>query len=268
MRPVRTGPVLGLSAAAIGQVALLVVLAGRVGLGPLGWTVGLGCGIGIPLGLGYALRRSGQTRLGPANRVTLARAVLVGGVAALVADSFVRGAAVATMTGLAAGALALDAVDGPVARATDSVSDVGAGFDRELDALLILVLSAYAARTVGLWVLPIGLARYLFLAAGRIRPWLRRPLPARYWRKPVAAVQAIVLTVAVADILPGAVTDVALAVALALLVESFGHDVWWLWHTERAVRRPPFEQPQGQGATGTTAPPLPPRVAPGGTNGG
>ncbi len=34
-------------------------------------------------------------------------------------------------------------------------------------------------------------------------PWLRRPVPPRHWRKVVAAIQGIVLTVAAADVLPG-----------------------------------------------------------------
>ena len=54
-------------------------------------------------------------------------------------------------------------------------------------------------------MLAIGLARYALLAAGRLLPWLRRPLPPRYWCKVVAAVQGIVLTVAAAGVLPHAV---------------------------------------------------------------
>ena len=59
-----------------------------------------------------------------------------------------------------------------------------------------------------------------------MRPWLRMQVPPRYWRKVVAAVQGIVLTVAVSGVLPAAVTELALVVALALLAESFGRDVW------------------------------------------
>ena len=106
---------------------------------------------------------------------------------------------------------------------------LGAQFDGEVDAFLILVLSVYVARSAGAWVLAIGAARYAFLAAGWPLPWMREPLPPRYWRKVVAATQGIVLTVAAADVLPAAVTVVALVAALALLAESFGRDVWWLW---------------------------------------
>ena len=46
------------------------------------------------------------------------------------------------------------------------------------------------------------------------------PLPPRYWRKVVAAIQGIVLTVAAADVLPRAVTEVALAIAAASCLPS------------------------------------------------
>ena len=46
-------------------------------------------------------------------------------------------------------------------------------------------------------MLPIGAARYVLVLAERVLlPWLRRPVPPRYWRKVVAAVQGIVLAVA------------------------------------------------------------------------
>ena len=88
----------------------------------------------------------------------------------------------------------------------------------------------YVARFAGAWVLAIGAARYVFLAAGWPLPWLRAQLPPRYWRKAVAAMQGIVLTIAAAQILPPAVTQALLVIALASLAESFGRDVWWLWN--------------------------------------
>ena len=121
----------------------------------------------------------------------------------------------------------LDAVDGWVARRTRT-SKFGALFDGEADAFLILVLSVYVAPLVGWWVLAIGAARYAFAVAGWGLPWLRGQLPPRYWRKVVAAAQGIVLTFAAAEVLPRALTQVALVGALVLLAESFGRDVWWL----------------------------------------
>src|SRR5439155_13351916 len=108
------------------------------------------------------------------------------------------------------------------ARRTRTTATFGARFDGEVDAFLILILSVYVARSVGPWVLAIGAARYVFLAAGWPLPWMRAPLPPRYWRKAVAATQGIVLTVAAADVLPRAITVAGLVVALALLAESFG----------------------------------------------
>lgn len=184
-----------------------------------------------------AVRADRPHRPGPADWVTLARATLAVGVAALVADSFDRPARVAILVTLAAVALALDLVDGWVARRTGTASELGARFDGEVDAFLILVLSVYVARSTGVWVLAIGAARYVFLAAGWLLPWLREPLPPRYWRKVVCATQGIVLTIAAADVLPPALTRAALAVALVLLAESFGRDVWWLRAHRRATER-------------------------------
>lgn len=225
MRQVRTGPVIGL----IAQLALLAALAATVGLGAAGWAVGVTYGVMTAALLTRGLIDQGKDSLGPADRVTLARAVLVGGVAALVGDSFAGSTSVPALVGLAAVALALDAVDGGVARRTGTVSTLGARFDMEVDASLILVLSGYVAVTFGQWwLLAIGAARYLFVAAGWPLPWMRGSLPPRYWRKVVAAVQGVVLALTAAEVLPTPVTNAALAGALVLLAESFGRDVWWL----------------------------------------
>lgn len=232
MSTVRTGPCIGL----LSQVVVLLALAGTVGLTVSGWLLGIACGVGTNVALVRGLDRFGTGALGPADRVTLVRATLVGAVAALTADAFVRPAAVPALVTLSVVALALDAVDGWVARRTGTASPLGARFDGEVDAFLILILSVYVARSIGAWVLAIGAARYLFLVAGWLLPWMRAQLPPRYWRKTVAAIQGITLTVAVADVLPRRATEAALVVALGLLTESFGRDVWWL--RREAVRSP------------------------------
>jgi phosphatidylglycerophosphate synthase len=224
MHAVHAGPLTGL----IAQVLLLAALAGTVGLSAAGWVVGLTCGVMMNAALAHGLSRDRSDGLGAANWVTLARASLAVGVAALVADSFANPAPVTLLVSIAALALALDFVDGRVARQTSTTATLGAQFDGEVDAFLILVLSVYVARSVGVWVLAIGAARYAFLVAGWALPWMREPLPPRYWRKFVAATQGIVLTVAAANILPPAVTKGALVFALVLLAESFGRDVKWL----------------------------------------
>jgi phosphatidylglycerophosphate synthase len=225
VRAVQAFPLIGL----IAQVLLVAPMAGIVGLSRAGWLVGAMCGVITSAALARGLSRYRPQRLGPADWVTLARATLAVGVAALVADSFAEPAQVTMLVTLSAVALALDAVDGWVARRSKTASKVGARFDGEVDAFLILVLSVYVAASIGAWVLAIGAARYAFFAAGWLLPWLREPLPPRYWRRVVAATQGIVLTIAAAGVLPPALTQAALVGALALLGESFGRDVWWLW---------------------------------------
>ncbi|MFN8194361.1 MAG: CDP-alcohol phosphatidyltransferase family protein [Nocardioidaceae bacterium] len=177
-----------------------------------------------------AMRRRGQRRLGPADAVTLARALLVGVVLGLVVASLVdAGVSRWPLVTIAAVALALDAVDGWVARRTHTVSDLGARFDMEVDAFLILVLSVHVAASMGAWVLALGLWRYAYVIASWGLPWLRLGLPARYWRKIVAATVGIVLVVAASQLLPALAARGVLLVALALLSESFGRDIWWQW---------------------------------------
>ena len=233
-RTVPAGPGIGFLA----QTLLLAALARTVGLGGAGWVVGLTCAAVTNAVLAYGLTHYHVDRLGLADWVTLARATLAVGVAALVADSFDRPASVALLVSLAALALVLDAVDGWVARRMRTTRALGAHFDAEVDAFLIAVLSVYVSRAAGTWVLAIGAARYVFLAAGGPLAWMRRSLPPRYWRKVVAATQGIVLTIAAAAVLPLGLMQTALAGALVLLAESFGRDVWWLWRHRRGTDSP------------------------------
>jgi phosphatidylglycerophosphate synthase len=217
------------------QFVLLAALAAGVGLGSAGWLTGTAYAVVTWLLLSHAVRRSGRYGLGPANQVTLARATLVGGVAALVADSFRGNPPVAVLVTLATVALALDAVDGQVARRTGTTSALGARFDMEVDAFLILVLSAFVADSLGGWVLAIGALRYAFVAAAWVLPWLRAALPARFTRKTVAALQGIMLVVAASGVLPRPLAIAWVGLALTLLVWSFARDIAWLW---RARSRP------------------------------
>jgi phosphatidylglycerophosphate synthase len=210
-------------------VLLLAVLTGTTGLGPAGWLAGVGYAAGAGVTLTAALHRHGARSLGPADHVTLARAVLTGCVTALVADTVHAPAPIAVLVAISAVALILDAVDGQVARRTGTASPLGARFDMEVDAFLILVLSVFVAASLGGWVLAIGVMRYAFAAASRPLPWLRLPLPPRTGRKTVAALQGIVLTAAAAGVLPHPVATAATGAALAALAWSFARDVRWLY---------------------------------------
>ena len=233
-RTVRAGQA-GPAAGLIAQLLLLAVLAETTGLGAAGRIVGVACALTMAVALARGVARGPGATLGPASWVTLARATLAVGVAALAVDSITHDTPAALLVTLAAVALALDAVDGFVARRTGTASALGARFDGEVDAFLIAALSVYVASASGAWVLAIGAARYVFLAGEWLLPWMRAPLPPRRWRKVVAATQGIVLTVAAAGVLPAALTQALLVAALALLAESFG-DTWWLWRRRHATR--------------------------------
>ena len=230
---IRAVPAIGLTV----QLLLLAVVAATAGLGEAGWRVGVACALIMATALGRGLARSRAERLGPASWVTLGRGTLAVLVAALVADSFARDTPVALLVALASVALVLDAVDGPLARWTGTATALGARFDGEVDAFLILALSVYVASSYGTWVLAIGAARYVFLAGEWLLPWMRAPLPPRRWRRIVAALQGIVLTVAAAGWLP----PIVLAAALAALAASMGECAWYLWRRrEQAGERAPL----------------------------
>jgi phosphatidylglycerophosphate synthase len=212
----------------LGGVAALSLadLASR--LSPVGWAAGSLWLVSSTTLLTIGLARRRMPRLGPANAATATRSMLVAVVTALTVTSFTQPISVALLVAVTVPALALDAVDGWLARRSGCVSELGARFDMEVDAFLLLVLSAFVAPRVGWWALAIGLMRYAFVAVGWALPWMNAALPFRYWRKVVTASCGIALTLAASSLLPPVADTVVVGVALALLVESFGRDVVWL----------------------------------------
>ncbi|WP_416971169.1 CDP-alcohol phosphatidyltransferase family protein [Streptomyces sp. 4F14] len=213
------------------QLLLLALLGSVIGMGTAGWATGLVFALGTWALLSGACHRSGIRTFGPANRVTLGRAILVGGVTALVADSFESAPPVTLLVGLTAVALILDGVDGKVARRTNTSTPLGARFDMEVDAFLILVLSVYVSTQLGPWVLLMGAMRYVFVAAAYVWPWLNSALPHSMARKTVAATQGVCLLLAGSELLPYAANLAIAGTSLAALVWSFGRDVVWLFRT-------------------------------------
>jgi phosphatidylglycerophosphate synthase len=211
-----------------GGAILLVAVSLLTPLSWGGWACGAAALLASTALVIVALGRAGARRFGPANAVTAARSALIAVVTALVVTSFTEPVPAALLVALTAPALALDAVDGWIARRTASESAVGARFDMEADAFLMLVLSVYDARIIGGWILAVGLMRYAFVAAGWLLPWMRAPLPFRYWRKVVAAACGVGLLLVASGLLPSPLDVLIGAVVLGLLVESFGRDVIWL----------------------------------------
>lgn len=176
-------------------------------------------------------------RFGYANTVTAMRAALacLAGAIALCADGFFRaGPLVIFLIALAAVALALDGVDGFLARRFDQVSDFGARFDMETDAFLILVLSLAALMLgkAGPWILAIGLMRYVFIAGQWLAPRLKAPLPPSFRRKLVCVLQVVALLGLLLPAVASPLSDAIAVLALAALIYSFGADCLYL------LRRP------------------------------
>jgi phosphatidylglycerophosphate synthase len=169
--------------------------------------------------------------LGPANRVTLVRATLVVPVAALLLPpQELSPALLWWVIGVSALAMALDGLDGRLARATGTSTPFGARFDMELDAFLILVLSVlvWMSGQVGAWIILIGAIRYLFVGAGWIWPVLQGSLPPSWRRKAVCVVQGVGLLIALGPIIPPSIATLAAGAALAVLLYSFGSDIRFL----------------------------------------
>lgn len=181
-------------------------------------------------------RRYNLAQFGPANYVTLVRAILV----VLVAGSLGRPATDALLwlvIGVTTLSALLDGVDGWLARKTGTVSAFGARFDMETDAALILVLSilVWQHDKAGAWVLLCGLMRYLFVAAGWLLSWLAQPLRSTWRGKAVAVTQVVGLNVALAPIIPPPLSATVSAVTLAALTWSFAIDVRYLSRKHRTA---------------------------------
>ncbi|TQS46229.1 CDP-alcohol phosphatidyltransferase family protein [Cryptosporangium phraense] len=218
----------------VAQFGVLGVLAGTVGLAPTGWLAGVAFSIATWVFLTGALHRSGAESFGPANAVTLARCTLVGGVTALVADSFTTSVHVGALVGVAFVAWLMDGIDGQVARRTGTTTALGARFDGEVDSILALVLTVYLAQSLGGWVIAIGALRYAYVVAGWALPWLRGDLPRRQSRSAIAAALGFVLVVAASGLLPVAAAGVLVGLSLGVVSWSFGRDIRFLYR-RRAV---------------------------------
>jgi len=177
-------------------------------------------------------------RFGAANAVTTARAAITVLLAALAVeadfpDGPLAGEAAAAWawfaTCAALLALALDGIDGPLARAGGLDSAFGARYDMETDALLALVLAMLVWRSgeLGAWVLALGTLRYAYLIAARALPALRRPLFPSVRRKTVCVIQIAALCAIVCPLVaPPLSTAIGLGATIALAV-SFAVDMRW-----------------------------------------
>jgi len=176
-------------------------------------------------------KRSTKVIGGTANRITLLRGCLVAWLAAFAMTNGSNHQAF-WVACVAAIALAMDGLDGFIARKTNGETEYGAKFDMEFDAMLMLVLSwlVFAWNQAGLWVLFCGLARYLWAAASAQFIWLRKEVPGEFRRKTGCVIGVIGLICAAAPIPHSALWA---AIATGALALSFGMDTVWLFNRRR-----------------------------------
>jgi phosphatidylglycerophosphate synthase len=174
---------------------------------------------------------------GAANQVTVARGVLVALLAGLIGERADTGAPVLAVV-LATTVAVLDGVDGWLARRSRMASAFGARFDMETDAALIMVLAvlAWLFGKAGLWVLSCGLLRYAFVGASVLLTWLRAPLPPSGRRRAIAVVQMVALIIALAPMVPVALSAPVAAIGLLALSLSFLLDSVWLFQNASQAR--------------------------------
>lgn len=172
-------------------------------------------------------------RFGPANHVTMMRAMLVALVASLIGEPEIPRVA-ATATAAAVLMIVLDGVDGWLARRSRMVSAFGARFDVETDALLVMAMSilAWQHGKAGAWVLLGGMMRYVFVMAGSGLPWMARPLRPTRRAKTVSVCHMVGLSVALAPIIRPPLSAIAVGSTVIALTWSFAVDVRRLWRME------------------------------------
>ncbi|MDS7594430.1 CDP-alcohol phosphatidyltransferase family protein [Agrobacterium tumefaciens] len=181
----------------------------------------------------YLLPSYPHRDFGYANMVTAFRASLVSLTAATVLcfDTLHQAdTALWILAGVVVFALALDGIDGYLARRYGCESELGARFDMEVDAFLVLILSVAAAMLdkAGAWVLVIGLMRYGFVAAGWFVPALGAELPSSLRRKLICVVQVSTLCLILVPAVNVPVSSYLAAISLAMLTISFAIDIVFL----------------------------------------
>jgi len=128
-------------------------------------------------------------------------------------------------------AVGLDAIDGALARRTDTVSELGARLDTEVDALLVFVgaVAVVVDGSAPFVFLGVGVARYAFVAGLRWRQRRDRPVaklePSQFRR----ATGAIVMTTILIAASPVPGPELSRAIAGVVSVPVLLHFAWdWL----------------------------------------
>ncbi|MDQ1195970.1 CDP-alcohol phosphatidyltransferase family protein [Agrobacterium sp. SORGH_AS 787] len=232
-RPLLQNTLVNLACLLFGTIAVAVLV--RVEMS-LGWDFVVAATLSLSAIFAFVLYMLPQypyRQFGYANMVTAFRASLVSLTAATVLcfESLQQAETVLwILVGVVVVALMLDGIDGYLARRYRQESELGARFDMEVDAFLILILSVAAALLdkAGAWVLLIGLMRYVFVAAGWLLPALAADLPPSTRRKFVCVVQVSALCLILVPAVVAPVSDYLASAALLMLVYSFAADIVYL----------------------------------------
>jgi len=241
------GAVLAAAALAIGTTLL-----GRVTPMPLAWRWALGAAAALCFVFGFSYYHLGANRaeggqpfatVGAANAVTLVR----GGLLAVVAGCLlIDPDPFAPLAWLPAacygGNVALDALDGTVARATDRVTVLGTRLDMAFDTLGFLIAPVVGVLwgQLPVWYLSLSAARYLFKAGRGLRRYRGLPvedLPESRLRRPLAGLQMAFITVALAPVVPFGSARIGAAVVLVPSLAVFARDYLAIsgrWHNSQA----------------------------------
>jgi phosphatidylglycerophosphate synthase len=198
--------------------------------------VALAMALYLPLMIALPRLLGRSASFGWANRITLVRAAMTCGLAGLLVEPVLFEDRAISVVAVVLLVLALDGVDGWLARRLGETSRIGARFDMETDAALIVVLcvALWLSNLAPLWVMAIGLMRPAFILAGRLLPWLRHELPQSLRRKIICVLQVAVLPVAFLPLLSNELRIGLLGAALLSLIYSFAVDSAWLFRHRHA----------------------------------
>lgn len=217
---------LGVSLLTTATAALTLAVVGGVARWPAVLLVGL-----VTVGVLAAFLARGHGRpFGLANGITLFRLDLA---ACLLAASWIGPAAVSfgprlawAVFAMAALALALDGIDGWLARRRGEASAFGARLDMASDTFftIVLTLCAWRFTALGPWVLAIGFLRPAFVTTGLMMPGLAAPLPPSPRRRAACGTALLLLVLTLAPPLAPVAFSLA-AGSLLILLLSFGRDI-------------------------------------------
>ena len=209
-------------------LVLATLALGLLGLsGPVHISIAVLVYLGISSAIyaGLALHLPHVT-FGPANRISLARGIIISLMAGLVLNMPSEALAGWVVFAMTITALILDGLDGAVARRTGMASPLGARLDGELDGLMTLVLCLliYFSDRADAIVLLSGALHYVFLGASRLGMLPDVDLPQSFRRQCLGVCSVFLLVLCCVPLIGQSASIVLAGTSAALLLISFSID--------------------------------------------